>query len=204
MTISTALKERTGEAHRRAESRDLQRRLVQGRIDEASLVAYLGQLHHVHTTLERLFDANPSLAAAIGWSDAFRHSRRLPESVAPELATTSVVNAIETAVDAEPSTLLGFFYVLEGSMNGNRFIVRALQHGPLAGVCDLSYFDPYGEEQPQHWAAFKTTLDAATLDATQQAAVVDAALVMFDAIAEIADAVGHAESADSSGSLATT
>ena len=87
----------------------------------------------------------------------------------------------------EPAALLGFFYVLEGSMNGNRFIVRALRQNPAGARCSFAYFDPYGDEQPARSAVFKTALDSVHLDLRQERIVVNASLCMFDAICEISD-----------------
>jgi heme oxygenase len=198
MNLADALKQSTAEAHKRAESRDLQRRLVQGRLEDDRLAAYLAQLQLVHAALERHFDDHESVAATIGWHDGFRHSARIGVDLdALDLvtdrdsneATRSALDAIDTAVGADPFALLGFFYVLEGSMNGNRFIVRALRHTPAAARCSFTYFDPYGDEQPARWGAFREALARTGFDADRDRRVLDAALTMFDAISEIADEV---------------
>ncbi|HYF13803.1 MAG TPA: biliverdin-producing heme oxygenase [Phycisphaerales bacterium] len=200
MGFADTLKTSTADAHRHAETRDLQRMLIRGALDDERLAMYLLQLRMIHERLERLLDQNPAIAARIGWSDDSRHSRCLAADVAslagaaagaPCAATARLLDEIEAGVSREPASLLGFVYVLEGSMNGNRFIVRSLRQTPAAQRCAFSYFDPYGDEQPRRWAAFKAALEAAGehFDAPQRQAGVEAALAMFGAISRISDEV---------------
>ncbi len=109
------------------------------------------------------------VAALIDWTSAFLHSVRLGEDIAslshkatsnePLSSTRQLQVAIDTSAQHESLALLGYFYVLEGSMNGNRYIIRALRKSTLADRCAFAYFDPYGEEQPERWAACKRSLD---------------------------------------------
>lgn len=206
MSLADTLKEATGEAHKSAESREMQRRLVRGALDEPRLAAYLARLHRLHTDLERRFDLHPEIAGTIGWPDDFRHSARLERDVAelggdllePSPATDRALAEIDAAIAQEPASLLGFFYVLEGSMNGNRFIVRALRETPAAARCRFAYFDPYEATQPDRWASFRAALDGAELTPGQVQAIVDAALHQFAAIAKISDEVMASEPAGAS------
>lgn len=200
MGIASTLRDSTADAHRRAESRPMQKRLVSGELDAARLALYLGQLHHLHEALERLFDTHPEQAAALEWEASFRHSERLRTDLdamgmtvrdLPLLkATTAVVRDVNERTAANGRALIGAFYVLEGSMNGNRFIVKGLRKKhPMAARCAFSYFDPYGDEQPARWATFKTGLDALSLREGDDEAMVNAALAMFEGIGAIADEV---------------
>jgi heme oxygenase len=191
-TLAETLKHATSDAHRHAESRDLQRLLIRGALDDRLLAEYLAQLRSVHAELERLLDLHTNIARLIDWADAFRHSRRLDGDLAAlgiaasdnqaNAATARLLDTIQSSASREPASLLGFFYVLEGSMNGNRFIVRALRQSPAAARCAFAYFDPYGDPQPQRWAAFKFALERAgdALNLDQQREVVDAALALFE------------------------
>jgi len=202
MTLSTRLKEATWASHQSAESRAWQKSLARGEADPARLALYLTQLQRIHAELERLADADATLSAGLEWSDDCRHSRRLttdleglavadPEPAAIPLlpATAAMLATIDRAVAAEPFALLGFLYVLEGSMNGNRFLVRALRRGPAAAHCKFTYFDPYGEHQPARWAAFKEAFDRVTLGPEEEGAVIAAALATFEVIAAISENV---------------
>jgi heme oxygenase len=199
MPLADAMKEATAEAHRRAESKDLQRQLVKGTLDERRLGQYLAQLQLVHAELERQLDAHDATARSIGWSDELRHSRRLRtdleslgvdvDKVGPTAGTAELLRTIESDAADEPATLLGSLYVLEGSMNGNRFIARALGMSPMAERCAFTYFDPYGAAQPERWAAFRAKLDDRPADAERERRTVDAAERMFGAIGVISDEV---------------
>jgi heme oxygenase len=199
MSLSVALKDATAQAHRDAESREMQKQLVSGGLSETVLRLYLVQLRHLHAALERHLDAHPEVAQKINFADAARHSRRLDADLAalgvedetiagpPLPATQRLLAEIDAEIAEEPATALGFFYVLEGSMNGNRFIARALRHTPAGERCDFTYFDPYGEAQPQRWAEFKTALERVQLEPAQEERVLAAAQRLFAGIAEISD-----------------
>jgi heme oxygenase len=79
--------------------------------------------------------------------------------------------------------------VLEGSTNGGRFLARALRKSWNLDGEGLSYFDPYGEEQPQKWAAFRRDMDEASFEADQEEAIIEMAKATFLAIAEVSDEV---------------
>ncbi|MCI0362646.1 MAG: biliverdin-producing heme oxygenase, partial [Phycisphaerales bacterium] len=121
MPLCQALKDATAQAHRHAESRTLQRLLIRGECAEQNLVQYLAQLRLIHAELERLFDLSEDAVLAIGWCDAYRHSRRLhqdlvalgiaPNQIEPNTGTQRLLSAIQATVSREPASLLGFFYV---------------------------------------------------------------------------------------------
>lgn len=198
MALSTRLKDATWVSHQSAESRAWQRALARGEADPEHLAVYLAQLRRIHALLERLVDADADLRATLGWDDAMRHSRRLDADLAALGATTGIaalpatealLATISRAVAEEPHALLGFLYVLEGSMNGNRFLVRALRRGPAASRCGFAYFDPYGDEQPARWAAFKRSLDRVALGPEEESAVIAAALATFAGVSDLSEAV---------------
>lgn len=198
MSLALRLKEATWASHQSVESRAWQRALARGEADPERLACYLAQLRRLHAALEAAADADPELSAALGFDDAMRHSRRLDmdlaalgggAGIAALPATLKLLLVVESAIAAEPAALLGLLYVLEGSMNGNRFLVRALRRGPNASHCDFAYFDPYGDAQPVRWTAFKAALDCVTLGPEEESAVIAAALAAFDGITGISDEV---------------
>ena len=201
MALTQLLKDATQDAHRAAEQGALQRALVQGTLGGEALFAYLGQLQLVHEALESQLDAHPTVAALLAWPGDYRHSTRLqrdraalgapaePRHAVATPACERWLRAFTSAVAREPLALLGVFYVLEGSMNGNHFIVRKLRAGASGARCAFLYFDPYGDAQPARWAAVKKQLDAAPAPVGGEQCVLDAALQMFRAIGEIAEDV---------------
>ena len=199
MSLAQLLKESTSEAHRIAESKPFQRETLRGDIDLYLLKTYFVQLHTLHLTLENHFDEYPEVGKLIDWSNSFHHSKNLTNDIQSLCSqedenqildrTNQLVDVINQSVNTDPLTLVGFFYVLEGSMNGNRYIVRAVRGKNSGCGCSFDYFDPYGENQPEEWSKFKGNLEAIELDTNQESCVVNAALEMFNGIGLISDAV---------------
>jgi len=195
--IMDQLKERTAEHHRRAEQQPLQQALVKGTVTRGQYAAWLGQMLLVHTELEKQIQ---SLTArerrlAVASAEQFGHPRLAadlrvlgldPAEVKPSGATSHVCGQIRSATAADPVTLLGFHYVLEGSKNGNRYIAMALRRGLglTAGTGD-TYLDPYGEAQRAKWQAFRVAMGAEQFTDQEIEAVIAAAGQMFDGVSAI-------------------
>ena len=198
--IMDRLKHETAEHHARAEGKDLQRSMVRGQLTRERYAAFLGQMLHVHTALEDAIRGAQVRDARVAVVPAEQHhSGRIredlrfyaaPESAPALPATQALVSRIREIAAAEPMAVLGLHYVLEGSMNGNRYIAMGLRKGfGLApGQCDR-YLDPYGEQQRPKWIAFRAQVDQLAWSEAEAAAAVDAAKTMFDGIAAISDAV---------------
>lgn len=200
--IMRHLREATRDLHRDAETRPLQRAMAKGHLSTGSYVMYLGQLRHIHEALERSLDAahesRPELSAL--FTD---ERRRLPDldadleafDVSPDTvpvlpATETFMSRISELEASNPIALLGPLYVLEGSTNGGRFLARVLERSmQIEAGAGLSYLDPYGERQPEMWAAFKNLADALALSPAEAAAVTEEARQTFRAISEISDAI---------------
>jgi heme oxygenase len=197
--IMDRLRDSTAELHRHAESRTLQRDMARGTVDRPTLARYLSQLFLVHSALEsrlaqlvatrqrleELFKADQHRAADLR---ADLHISGVEAAtVAPLPATRTLIEHIESV---DSIALLGMLYVLEGSMNGNRFIVRSLMKafGTTDGA-GLSYFNPYGEGQPQRWQQFKDAMNTASLVDDDVEGIIDAARIMFESLARISDDV---------------
>lgn len=200
--IMDRLKSGTAELHRQAESRPLQRQLGAGTLARPVFAAYLGQLLFVHDQLERCLDDQVARethpAFAIAWHSLARHSDNLredlvasgldPDAVMPLKATTSLLEQLNEWSEQGNLALIGALYVLEGSMNGNRFISKALQKvWGIDAESGLSYLDPYGDEQRTTWSAFRSRVNAVKFDESESQAIIDGADRMFKAIGEISD-----------------
>jgi len=199
--IMDQLKERTAEHHRRAEQQPLQQALVKGTATRQQYAAWLEQMLLVHTELEKqiqsLTPREPRLAVAS--AEQFGHPRLAadlrtlgldPAAVRPSEATSHVCGQIRAAAAADPVTLLGFHYVLEGSKNGNRYIAMALRRGlGLAPGTGDTYLDPYGEGQRAKWQAFRVAMGAEPFGEQEVEAVISAAGQMFDGVSAICGAI---------------
>ena len=193
--IMERLKEATAVQHRNAEHRRLQRELVAGVVSPARYGAWLGQMLLLHEALweeiARRRETEPALRVV---QDEGRHVANLRADLAalglrpgaePLPATRGAVADIAAAGARDPLALLGYNYVLEGSMNGNRFIARAL--APRLPRPATTYLDPYGEEQRPVWQAYRQRMNALTLTPERAAGVVDAARGLFSRIADLSD-----------------
>lgn len=198
-TVMDRLRTETRDLHDRAEGREFQSRLVKGEIDRETYSRWLGQMLLVHRALEAPLKkaclGDPRFAAVK--AEQYQEPYLLADLIAlgfdaatiePLPATRRLIEDIERAALEDPLQLLGFHYVMEGSNNGNRFIVRAI--GPALRIDRSSgarYLDPYGDEQPAKWKEFKTEMNATGFDADQSDRLVAAARRMFEGVAEISD-----------------
>lgn len=197
--VMERLRAETSERHKRAEEHQFQRSLLSGKLSRAEYARWLGQMWIVHRELERAIESakttEPRLTLA---AEGHKHS----ESLEKDLATIGAVPAdLRTMPGAEwvcgriaahaknaPLNLLGMNYVLEGSMNGNRYIAIAVRRGLgfEPGQADR-YLDPYGERQRPVWAEYKAAMSEKTFSVAEIDAMVAAAAEMFDGVAKISD-----------------
>lgn len=117
-------------------------------------------------------------------ADAGRGTTSPPASDTTVLpATIALTETFARLAEERPASLLGAHYVFEGSKNGGRFIARAMRGAyGLAGPDGFRYLEPYGEEQPHRWKAFKAAMETLPLSSTDQDAIVDAAKETFRGI----------------------
>jgi len=197
--IMDALKQSTARQHHDAEHRQLQRQLVAGRLPAPLYAAWLAQMYLLHQALWEAVSqhraSQPALRDIV--RDEGLHVSNLrtdlaalgvsPDKAVPVPATASAITAMRHAADADPLALLGYNYVLEGSMNGNRFIAKAIKRSAASPA--VSYLDPYGDEQHASWAAYRDRMSAASLTAEHADRIVAAAKELFSSIAQMSDEV---------------
>jgi heme oxygenase len=200
-SLADRLKLATAEQHRRAEERPLQRAMAAGTISPAAYAHWSVAMLAVHAALDRGLDALRIARGDLDGLDALvvghaRHVRNLeldvagaasvPAPIGP--AAAAVVADLEHRATTEPIALLGSLYVLEGSMNGNRFIAARLADAWGVGE-PPRYLVPDGDEQRPRWLAWRAGLDALPLTAADQAAIEGAAAAMFDGITALSDEI---------------
>jgi heme oxygenase len=205
-SIMRRLKAETRDLHSHAESRTLQRAIASGNISRDVFTSYLGQLYHVHRSLESALEESSEKEPAIA-AVATAERMHVPD-IERDLeffevdvgdleavdATTRFVAQIEETKRSNPVALLGALYVLEGSTNGGRFLARTLRQTWNLDGDGLSYFDPYGEEQPQRWASFKRDMGGVVFDSEQEESILEMAKATFLAVAQISDEVAESPS----------
>ena len=164
--LADRLKAATAEQHAAAENHAFQRGLVRGQVSRAALAAHQsGLLDLVRLIGKRLLSRGPDWKSL---ADAMRdHAERLrldleslgaPRGRAPSRAVARFADALGGA-SWSPEATLGAFYVIEGSMNGNRFIRRAVATERPDLAEGLRYFDPYGADQRARWREFRGAID---------------------------------------------
>ncbi|MEJ2084895.1 MAG: biliverdin-producing heme oxygenase [Acidobacteriota bacterium] len=211
-SIMTRLKSATAEHHRRAEERALQRAMIKGTLTRDRFAAYLEQLLHVHRRLENTLEKLAAEYKPLGAVFRSHYARQADlqadlefhghEIGPPLVATQRLIADIDHWADENPVALLGPLYVLEGSMNGNKFIASALmQAWSLEPGAGFRYLDPYGDEQRAKWAEFRADMDAQGFTPEECETIIAAAQRTFDAIGEIADEVDAAPEAELSAGL---
>jgi len=198
-SVMQRLRESTRDLHDAAEHHDFQRAFAQGSLPKDRYVSYLEQMYLVHKSLEQ------QLRKAAETSEAVRSvvdERQYqvpylvedleffevdPDSIEPLAGTQRLIDEIEQMA-AQPASLLGLHYVLEGSNNGSRFIARGLM--PAYGLAPgpgLRYLDPYGDEQRERWQAFRATMDEVGFSQEDSDRLLEAARHMFQGIVYISD-----------------
>lgn len=206
-SLAADLRERTREAHHRAEHHPLQQRIVRGEVDSRSYAIFTAALRRVHERLERELDLAATLDSRIAAVFADHHRRLghfdsdlsqlghavepLPEAVAAaaEVPAWLCGAACPRRGSVPAVAWLGVLYVLEGSSNGGQVIARVLRRAWNWPEDSLRSLDPHGGQTRIRWAEFRERLDGQRFDEREQEAIVAAASGTFDGISAVMDAV---------------
>jgi heme oxygenase len=193
--IMARLKASTAAQHAVAESKPLEAALIEGSIGRAQYEKYLSQRWLIHRELEAATDRAlrmdnrltslglPSLYQTKNLEADLAHLQSNLESIRPLPGATNLIQEIQKAT---PATLMGIFYVFEGSKNGARYISKSLAK---AGQTALRYLDPHGEQQRPLWMKFRADMDAISWTPTEQDQMLKSAQSTFDAISSLDDAI---------------
>jgi heme oxygenase len=191
------LKEGTQKLHDQAESGNFQVRMVNGELARMEFASFLGQMHHIHETLD------PALSAAAASDDRVasifeeahlrlgRVQQDLKDLESTEIAdplpaTTKFLDYVKTMEASSPASLIGVLYVKEGATNGNKFVAKKLRDTMELGPdMAMGYLDPHGKEQRKRWNAFKETLNELNLTEDEQNDCVAVAQETFQMVMDI-------------------
>ncbi len=203
--VMQRLRDETAELHKQAETKPMQGALVRGMVTREQYGAWLGQMWAMHRELDG------ALRTAAAKSDPIRRVVTAEQYQEPYLredlaffgidpatvnstkGTAAFAARVHAIGAATPLDVLGVHYVLEGSKNGNRYIVRAVRKGLglEAGRGDR-YLDTYGEAQPAKWAAFKQAMNEIAFTDSEIDGLVSAAKVGFEGVMALSDDVWDA------------
>ena len=191
------LKSDTSAQHAEAESKPLEAALVSGAIGHDQYKKYLAQRWLIHRELEAATDAalqKDSRLGSLGLPGLYQTKNLESDlaqlgvdlkSIQPLKGATKLIAEIKNA--ASPATLMGIYYVFEGSKNGARYIAKAL--AGRARITALKYLDPHGEAQRGLWMKFRADMDAIAWTPAEQDSMVKAAQATFTAISSLDDEI---------------
>jgi heme oxygenase len=194
-SLADMLREKTKDAHTRAEKHPVQARLVKGEAARADYAAWLGQMHHLWCAVDaataKLAARDARVAAIV--KPYHPHAHRVaadlaflghaPADFPAVLAASDFSMWLSIAAANTDTAVIGAWYVLEGSANGGRYIAKAVSRSlNLPGPEGLTALDPHGDSQRERWAAWKADLDAQAWNGHERDAVIAAAARTFDAI----------------------
>ncbi len=194
-SLADALREKTKDAHARAEKHPMQARLVKGEATREQYAAWLGQMLHMWKALDavvvKLASRDPRVAAMV--KPYHPHAERIAADLkflgqcggchpAVPAASGFAMWLSVAAANSDPA-VIGAWYVLEGSANGGRYIAKALSRAlDLPGPDGLMALDPHGERQREYWQAWRADLDAQPWKGYERDAIIAAAAATFDAV----------------------
>lgn len=200
LPISQRLKVETRALHDVAESHPFQRALAAGRISTDAYTDLLVQWYHIHHTIEPRWIADrrteakvrelasPERMKTARLVNDLVHFGHYPEKSNPLPATVRLTERLHDCIVTGDHELVGCWYVLEGSTNGNKFVARALARAlGLTSDQGLSYLDAYGPKQSERWAEFKAAMDRLPLTGAATACVIAGAKRMFSGVIDIAN-----------------
>ena len=203
------LKEATQELHDQAESGSFQIRMVNGEIARIEFATFLGQMRHVHATLDPAIQDAANRCARMKHIFMEDHLRLdgidqdlndldSSDLADPLPATEKFISYINEKREENPSSLIGALYVKEGATNGNKFIAMKLRETmELSADTAMRYLDPHGREQRKRWNDFKRTLNELDLTPQEEEECLDVAKETFRMVMDISKEMPKAEALSS-------
>ncbi len=204
--VMDRLKAETAGQHAAAEARPIEQAMVRGEVTREQYSAYIAQRVMIHAALEphmarlRLADArfgsfmDPSLFQEDRARADLKHLGATAGTACE--ATRQYLSDIERWAREAPVSLLGAYYVFEGSKNGARYIARALGRTlGLSAQAGMAYLDPHGDSQRELWMRFRAAVNACEWSTAEADLMVAAAQRTFDAVSAIDDELWAATTA---------
>ena len=174
-----ALKSGTAATHER-----LDQRIMAGEPfrDRERYGLFVTVQYHFHRDIDALYD-HPALDAAL---PDLAGRRRLP-LIDQDLADLGLPLPVPDRappfdVDADVPIALGWLYVAEGSNLGAAFLLKMAAKLGLSENFGARHLAGAPEGRGLHWRTFTTALDTVTLDAAQEARVIDGANAAFSRV----------------------
>tara|TARA_B100001059_G_scaffold209031_1_gene221708 strand:- start:1098 stop:1766 length:669 start_codon:yes stop_codon:yes gene_type:complete len=195
-TLMDRLKSETAAAHDRTEAIPFNECII-GRTMPQS--RYAGQLEcwgRVHHVLETSLDASQDPFIKMVWPGTAKRAPLISadlewhgEADAPEesrIATTEMVQWVESVASDDPVKLLGILYVLEGSTLGGMILRKHLSElFDIDGEEGLAYYSVHGRDVMPNWKLFKARMNDGVPCPEAQQRIIDAASETFDRLGKV-------------------
>jgi heme oxygenase len=199
-SLSRKLRARTESAHERAEQNEFVQLLFRGSIDRCrwsrfivTLLAIHKQLAHSASTADWFEDVETLELArnrvADLQTDRGALNLRGPDSrIDLPLAALEFLDWLSSR--ATPHELLGVFYVMEGSSNGNRMLAEHLSAAGPSFCAKSHYLRGDDQHVTTKWQRTRLWFDELRLDAEAEHEALEGAAVAFEAMTRIYSALG--------------
>ena len=201
------LKEGTQALHDQAESGSFQIRMVNGELARLEFASFLGQMRHVHATLDPALQAASTTDDRVAkiFNDSHLRLGRIDQDLSdlshtdamePLPATAHFLEYINEMSERNPASLIGVLYVKEGATNGNKIVAKRLRDSmELDPGMAMGYLDPHGKDQRRCWTDFKGTLNELDLTDEEQQDCVAVAQETFRMVMDISRQIPEADQA---------
>jgi len=191
--LMTRLKEDTRQQHEEAEAAGYMHQLMAGRLSRDRFLASIEQTYLLHVgltpMLKDLRQSSPKAAGVLkdyhlGHAEAAKRDLEFfgisTQGLEPNDGVRQFLADAQAVSAKHPEVLLGMFYVLEGSLNGAKILMKKYAElFQLDGVNGTQHLDPHGKEMRQRWMEFVMGMNNTPFDEPVQQAMVDAASLAF-------------------------
>ena len=187
------LREDTQALHLRLHATDFGRALGEGIADRSTYIAYLQAMAIIHAPIERMIavapcsELTPTLQAVrprLDWILKDLLALQPPFKEKAEVAGCALrvaAAAVGAGSGSQPTSLLGYIYVLEGSRRGAAHIKKQVACSLALPEGDgLQYLEQSAENSAIEWSKFQILLDAIALTEREIDALLAAARECFE------------------------
>lgn len=139
-----------------------------------------------HSTVKTILKSYPLKYLIIKKDLEFLNARALPDNLYVVSQSLDIADCILRRTASSPLSLLGYLYVLEGSMLGGKVLLSHYKDCfDLDDTQGLSFFSMYGDQASKNWNQFKNKMDEALFSMEEQQQIVDAAVECFEKFYEL-------------------
>lgn len=198
-SLAASLRDRTRDAHTRAETHPVQKRLAKGELSREEFIGLTRAMGQVHAALRPAVDAVRAHATAGTLASDMADMASVFESDLKALGATGAGSepasisrlaawVLGLAERGDIAALVGVVYVVEGSTNGGFFLAPIVERSlGLARGAGTAWLNPYGDGVRTRWQSYRARMDAMGFSEAQCVDAVAAANTMFDAISAVMD-----------------